>query len=118
MRVDRLSRWRTWLSALALVAGGSGSLLAALTLEPWVAVTTAVSAGAISYLATLQADTLIAVYNQTATELRAIRRRWLTRADAAPIKQLVDETERALAREGSGWVQRMSRAQEDAANRA
>jgi hypothetical protein len=76
------------------------------------ALTTAVSAGGLFFLSTLQADNLIVVYNQSAARLDAIRRDWMARQpsddDQRAIGVLVEQVESVLTTERSGWVQQMS----------
>jgi hypothetical protein len=129
-QVRRLDRLRNLLQTASLVAGGSGTAVAAAGAEPWIAVTTAISAGAVSYLSTLQIDNLVVVYNQSAAQLSSIRRRWAA-SDAGDdqrevLESIVAQAESVLTNELAGWVQQMNtafrdqeaRAAADAADRA
>ena len=113
-RVKRLNRWRNLLQGSALIAGASGTIVAAAGAEPWIAVTTAVSAGAISYLSMLQLDNLIVVYNQSAARLGAIRRHWTARDPSARdqdvLEKMVAQAETVLTGELTGWTQQMNTA--------
>ena len=77
--VRRLDSRRKVLQIASITAVSAGTALAAAGLETWIALTTALSAGAISYLSSLQADALIVSFNQSAAQLDAIRRNWFAR---------------------------------------
>lgn len=110
-------RWRRayW---YIIILGGIGTLLAALGLEIWVAVTVALG-GALTSLLQLQADeqTLIS-YNQAATDLEGVRIWWHALPEEDRNKQenknkLVRYTEGVLQTELAGWVQQMMDALSD-----
>jgi hypothetical protein len=109
-KVGSLNRLRNRLQFVSLAVGGGGTVLAAAGAEVWIALTTAVSAGAVSYLSTLQVDTTIVAYNQSAVQLAGIRRDWLATRDEAAFEQMVTRAEQALSSELSGWVQQMNNA--------
>ena len=69
-RQARVLRW------LALGFGGAGTLLAAIGLEIWVAVTTSVVGIYSTILEAWQLETSVTLYNQASTDLSAIRTWW------------------------------------------
>jgi hypothetical protein len=79
-----------------------------------VALTTAVGAAALAYLAHLQFDSTIVSYNQAAARLDAVGRRWHahlpdSRSQRAFV-QMVNETEAVMATERGGWIEQMTEA--------
>ena len=95
-----------------LVAGGAGTLLAAVGAELWVALTTALATALTTSLAYRQLEETLVRYNQSAVDLANVREWWTKLSPAAKrnpknIDQLVEVTEKVLATELSGWVQRM-----------
>jgi hypothetical protein len=108
-RHERQGRWLRW---LAWIFGGLGTLLAAIGLQLWVAVTTAVVGVFVTLLEAYQLETTVTLYNQAATDLTAIRAWWyaLPSRDQdlqANIDRLVERSERIMRAEHSGWVQEM-----------
>lgn len=98
-----------------LVAGGVGTLLAAVGAQLWVALTTALATALTTSLASRQLDETLVRYNQSATDLANVRDWWTKLSPAAKrnpknIDQLVEVTEKVLETELSGWVQRMENA--------
>ncbi len=101
-----------WFSTGSLVIGGSGTAFAAVKLEPWIAVTTAVAAALTTYLKYYQTEETLVKYNQARADLTAVKAWWAKFSVAekrAPQNQaqLVDLTERVLEQETAGWSQRM-----------
>jgi hypothetical protein len=113
-RVAELDRRRGRLQAIAVIAGGSGAILAAAGVEVWIGLTTAVSAAALAYLGYMQVDTTIVAYNQAAAKLRSLERDWAAGAfsaqDLPALEELVLRGEAVLSTELSGWVQQMTQA--------
>jgi hypothetical protein len=111
-RVAHLDRRRTRLQAVAVLAGGSGAILAAAGVEAWIGLTTAISGGALSYLAYLQVDNTIIAHNQAASRLRCVERDWIADGpaahDRAAFDALVTHGEAVLGTELGGWVQQMT----------
>ncbi len=108
----RLSRNARTLQWLALLFGAAGTFLAAINLQIWVAVTTAVVGAYGTYRATWQLETSLALYNQAATSLSAIRLWWsalspVAQARQANVDKLVEGAEGVMKAEHSGWVQEM-----------
>jgi SMODS and SLOG-associating 2TM effector domain 1/Protein of unknown function (DUF4231) len=98
-----------------LVAGGVGTLLAAVGAQLWVALTTALATALTASLASRQLDETLVRYNQSAADLANVRDWWTKLSPAAKrnpknIDQLVEVTEKVLETELSGWVQRMENA--------
>ena len=98
-----------------LVAGGVGTLLAAVHAELWVALTTALATALTTSIASRQLDETLVRYNQSAADLANVRDWWTKLSPAAKrnpknIDQLVEVTEKVLETELSGWVQRMENA--------
>jgi hypothetical protein len=112
-RTRRLDRIRGLLQLAALAAGGAGAILAAAGLEIWIGLTTAISAAALSYLASMQVENTIVAYNQSATKLAGLEREWGAVRDGregAAFDELVKESEAVLGTELGGWVQQMNEA--------
>jgi hypothetical protein len=112
-RIRRLDRIRGLLQLAAVAAGGAGAILAAAGLEIWIGLTTAISAAALSYLASMQVENTIVAYNQSATKLAGLEREWGAMRDgreAAAFDELVKESEAVLGTELGGWVQQMNEA--------
>ena len=100
-----------------LVAGGAGTLLAAVHAELWVALTTALATALTTSLTSRQLEETLVRYNQSAADLANISDWWTKLSPAAKrnpknIDQLVEVTEKVLETELSGWVQRMENALE------
>ena len=98
-----------------LVAGGVGTLLAAVDAELWVALTTALATALTTWLVSRQLEETLVRYNQSAADLANVRDWWTKLSPAAKrnpknIEQLVEVTEKVLETELSGWVQRMENA--------
>jgi hypothetical protein len=98
-----------------LVAGGAGTLLAAVGAELWVALTTALATSLTTWLVSRQPEETLVRYNQAAADLGNVRDWWTKLSPAAKrnpknIDQLVEVTEKVLETETSGWVQRMENA--------
>jgi SLOG in TRPM, prokaryote/SMODS and SLOG-associating 2TM effector domain 1/Protein of unknown function (DUF4231) len=111
-RIASLSRRRWRLQVVAIAAGGAGTLLAAAGFDIWVGLTGGIAAASLAYLGYLQVDNTIVTFNQAATRLDGLRRRWLARdpaeRDAAALGELVAGTEDVLTTELAGWVQQMN----------
>ena len=112
-----LERQLRWLQILILVAGAVGTLLAAIHLELWIAVTTSMATAFASFLAYQQTEQTLVQYNQTVTDLENVKSWWtkLTpaeRRDAQNMDRLIDFTEKTLEAQMAGWGQRMEDALE------
>jgi hypothetical protein len=92
------------------IVGGLGTLLAALGLEPVVALTVALAAAFASYLEYRQIEYTLIKYNQSASNLNDTKLLWLGMHEDQRLgnfTQLVDTTEQILETENTGWVQQM-----------
>jgi hypothetical protein len=92
--------------------GGLGTFLAAIGLELWIAVTTALIGAFGTYLEAMQLENSLMMYNQAATDLAAIKAWWLALPTEAQQRQenvdrLVARAERIMQAELTGWVQEM-----------
>ena len=114
-KTPKLERQIKQMQIAILVAGGVGTLLAAVGAQLWVALTTALATALTTSLASRQLDETLVRYNQSATDLANVRDWWTKLSPAAKrnpknIDQLVEVTEKVLETELSGWVQRMENA--------
>ena len=108
-KVDSLDRLRARLQLATLLAGGAGTLLAAVGLEIWIGLTTAIAGGALAHLGYLQVDNTLVSYNRAAAQLAALRREFLTAGPRRPdLETLVTRGETILTTELGGWVQQMT----------
>ncbi len=92
------------------IAGGVGTLLAALGFEPVVALTGALAAAFASYLQYQQVEYTLIKYNQTASNLNNAKHLWIglpQNRHTESFEQLVSTTEQILETENMGWVQQM-----------
>jgi hypothetical protein len=100
-----------------LVAGGVGTLLAAVGAELWIGLTTALATALTTSLASRQFDETLVRYNQSAADLATVRDWWTKLSPAAKrnpknIDQLVDVTEKVLETELTSWFKRKEKALE------
>jgi hypothetical protein len=94
------------------IVGGAGTLLVALGLELWIALTTALVSAFTTYLEYQQVENTLIRYNKTATDLNRIMVWWeaLTveeQADPKNVDKLVERTETVIHSEHAAWVQEM-----------
>ena len=94
------------------IFGGIGTLLAAMGLELWIALTSALVAGLGSYLEYQQIENTLLKYNKASSELADVRSWWTALSAAEQERQenidtLIGMTERTLHSEFSGWAQEM-----------
>ena len=114
-KTPKLEKQVKQMQVAILVAGGVGTLLAALHAELWVALTTALATALTTWLGSRQLEETLVRYNQSAADLANIRDWWTKLSPAAKrnpknIDQLVEFTEKVLEAELVGWVQRMENA--------
>jgi hypothetical protein len=114
-KTPKLEKQIKQMQVAILVAGGVGTLLAAVHAELWVALTTALATALTTSIASRQLDETLVRYNQSAADLANVRDWWTKLSPAAKrnpknIDQLVEVTEQVLEMELSGWVQRMENA--------
>ena len=108
----KLERRARLLRALALAFGAIGTFLAAVGLQIYVALTTAIVGACITIVESRQLETSVTFYNQAAADLSAIRAWWFALSPAeqrqpAMIDRLVERSERIMRAELTGWVQEM-----------
>jgi hypothetical protein len=106
------ARSARWLRRLAIAFGAAGTLLAAIGLDIWVAVTAALVGVFTTTLEAWQLETTVTLYNQAVTQLTAIRTWWFALPPAEQDRQrnidrLVEGAERIMRAEQVGWVQEM-----------
>lgn len=97
---------------LIYLFGGIGTLLVAMRLELWIALTTGLVAALATYMEYKKIEETLMRYNQTATELSSIRSWWVAlsseeQADPANLDKLVGQTETTIHSEHAQWVQEM-----------
>ncbi|MGH3012446.1 MAG: DUF4231 domain-containing protein [Gaiellaceae bacterium] len=115
-KIADLGRRLRALQVLALVAGATGTILAAAGFEVWIGLTTAIAANIVAYLGYLQVEPTLVAYNQAAGRLEGLRRTWEAKPKGKrDYDKLVDDCESVLSTELSGWVQQMNQAIEEAA---
>jgi SLOG in TRPM, prokaryote/SMODS and SLOG-associating 2TM effector domain 1/Protein of unknown function (DUF4231) len=109
-RTNELSAELARSSWLIFIAGGLGTLLAALGLEPFVALTAALAAAFVSYLEYRQTQYTLVKYNQTLSSLNNVKNLWMAFPEdkrKENFDELVNTTEQILETENTGWVQQM-----------
>lgn len=99
-------------NSLILIVGGLGTFLAAIRLEVWVALTTALATAWTSKLEIDQVENSLVQYNTALTSLQNIESWWKGLSPWEKTRQtnldlFVDQTETTLAHETAGWVQQM-----------
>ena len=114
VKLEKQLRWRQW---IIYIIGGVGTLLAALGLQIWIAVTTAFATALAAHLEHFQIESSLVKYNQSASDLLTVKSWWRSLSEADRVKPanrelLIDSTERILENELTGWVQRMQDAME------
>lgn len=108
----KLERQLKFLYWATFAVGGLGSFLAAINMQVWVALTTALVAAFGTYLGYRQVESTLIKYNQAATDLANVKAWWnaLSAEDQAMsvnIDSLVAHTEQVLQTELDGWIQQM-----------
>ncbi len=111
-KTQKLEKQLKRLQWLIYIVGGIGTLLAALGLELWIALTGSLVTALGTYLEYQQIEKTLLTYNQAATDLANVRGWWIALASAeqeeqSNIDMLVQQTERILYGEFSGWMQDM-----------
>ena len=94
------------------ILGGVGTFLAAIKLELWIALTTALAGAIIVFLEYQQVEYSLIKYNQTSTDLINIKAWWTAlssdeKGNPENVNKLVIQTEKVLQSELGGWVQQM-----------
>ncbi len=114
-KTKRLESKYTYLQWGIYIIGGLGTFFAAIGLELWIALTTAIVAALGTYLEYQQTEKTLRQYNQAAIDLTNVRSWWVSLSAAEQAKQsnidvLVGQTEQILHSEFSGWMQDMQEA--------
>lgn len=94
------------------IFGGIGTFLAAIGLELWIALTTALAGAFTTFLQFKQTENLLVAYNRAAGDLENVLTWWLSLSPAEKrieqnFDRLVQLTENVLGSENSGWIQQM-----------
>jgi hypothetical protein len=97
---------------LFYIIGGAGTLLAALGLEVWIALTTSMVTALTTYMEYQQLEKDLTKKNQAASDLFNLRTWWISLSPLEQSKQhnidiLVGNTERILQSEFTNWMQEM-----------
>jgi hypothetical protein len=116
-RTKKMERQLKLFQWLIVVFGGIGTLLAAVGLQLWVALTVTLVGIFTTFLEYRQVDNNLMIYNQAKYSLIHVKGWWSDLSDAQKkdpgnIRQLVDSTEKVLQSELSRWVQNMQTALE------
>jgi hypothetical protein len=111
-KTRRLSKQLTLMQLLIYVVGGLGTFLAAIKMDVWVALSTALVTALTTKLQADQVETSLVQYNQALVSLKNIETWWTglsswEKKRRSNIDLLVDQTEKALESETAGWVQQM-----------
>jgi SMODS and SLOG-associating 2TM effector domain 1/SLOG in TRPM, prokaryote/Protein of unknown function (DUF4231) len=114
-KTRRLSDQLISMQLLIYIVGGTGTFLAAIKLDVWVALTTAIVTALATKLQADQVETSLVQYNQALVGLKNIITWWdglsaWEKKRPNNIDVLVDQTEKALESEMAGWVQQMQSA--------
>ncbi len=115
VKTHKLARKFRFMQVSIYLAAASGTLLAAINLDVWVALATAIVTAFTTKLQADQVENSLIQYNQALTSLRNVELWWkaLSRWEKGRrrnIDLLVDQTEKALEGETAGWVQQMQSA--------
>ena len=115
VKAVRLERQLKVLSWAVILVGAVGTYLAAIGLQLWIALTTAVVAGIGTFMGYRQVESTLGKYNLAATNLANVRAWWQAlppedRSTAATADTLVEKTEEVLQIDLEGWVQQMQTA--------
>jgi hypothetical protein len=114
----RATEWNRKLKvyqSLIIIASGIGALLAAINLELWLPLATALGAAFALYLEYMQVVNTLTKYNQAATNLEDVKQWWTALSEPEKKEQenfnkLVEATEKILESEHESWVQNMQNA--------
>jgi len=111
-RTNQLEKKLKWCQWAILIFGGVGTLLAAIGLELWIALTTALAVAFTTFLEYQQVENTLVKYNQAATGLANVQGWWMAlsaeeQADQRNVDKLVEYTEKTIEGELTGWVQQM-----------
>jgi len=111
----KLDRSAHWYRISIFLAGGAGTFLAALGVNVWVALTTAVVTALTARMEAEQQENSLIQYKQALAGLYGILNWWTSlslpmKKEQANLDRLVNDTETTLASELAGWMQQMQTA--------
>jgi len=111
-KTKKIEKQLYFLQWMAYIIGGVGTLLAALSLELWIALTASITAAIGTYIQYKGLDDKLIKYNQAASGLINVRSWWVAlsadeQANQANIDKLVISAEGILKSEFSSWVETM-----------
>ncbi|WP_257461481.1 DUF4231 domain-containing protein [Archangium lipolyticum] len=111
-KIDRLDRSAHRMQWLTILASGTGTVLAAMGAELWVALTTSLVTSVTAWLGYQQAESRLMKYHQSTTDLDNIKAWWSAlsleeQGRRRNFENLIDSTEFVLQAELTGWVQEM-----------
>jgi hypothetical protein len=114
-KTRKLSAQLTLMQVIIYLIGGIGTFLAAIHLDIWVALATAVVTAFTTKLQADQVERSLVQYNQALASLRNIKAWWTALSPWEKnrrnnIDLLIDQTEKTLESETAGWVQQMQSA--------
>jgi hypothetical protein len=114
-RAAELDRKLKFCQTLVIIASGTAALLAAIQLELWLPLATALGAAFALYLEYMQVANTLSRYNQTATSLEDVKQWWMAEPESEKqqpesFSKLVEATEKILESEQESWVQNMHNA--------
>jgi hypothetical protein len=112
LKIVKLEKKLKFFQWLIYIMGGAGTLVAAIGFELWVALTTSLAGVFASYLEYQQVENSLIIYNQAAASLSNIKTWWRAlpnkkKREPENVEKLVENTEKILQNEMSGWVQQM-----------
>ena len=112
-KTDDMALRLKYLQWLIYISGGVGTFLAAVGLEIWVALTTALGTAFVTYLEYRQTENTLLLYNQVSSELRNLKMWWLALSPAERESDtnknlLIQQSEDILMNEQAGWVKNMT----------
>lgn len=111
-KTQKIERQLYLLQWIAYIVGGVGTLLAALSLELWIALTASITAAIGTFIQYKGLEDKLIKYNQAASGLINVRSWWVAlsadeQANQANIDKLVSSAEGILKSEFSSWVETM-----------
>ncbi len=114
-KTRKLSKKLRFLQVSVYVAGATGTLLAAINFDVWVALATSIVTALTTKLQADQVENSLMKYNQALTSLRNVDIWWKAlskweKGRRTNIDLLVDQAEKALEGETAGWIQQMQSA--------
>ena len=111
-KTDELEKQLHRLQWIIYLAGAAGTLLVAIDLELWIALTTTIATSLTTFLQYQKVEEKLMRYNQTATDLMNVQNWWMAlspeeQANPDNIDKLVGQSEMTIHVEHASWVQEM-----------